>query len=55
MTRREWIALTTTAAFAHAEMKPSIIGDGWGLDHFMIALADPALVKSTYAEKLGLS
>ena len=55
MTRREWIALTGTAAVAHAEKKPSIIGDGWGLDHFMIALADPALVKSTYAEKLGFT
>lgn len=55
MTRREWIALTSTAGVVHAETNPSIIGDGWGLDHFMIALADPVLVKSTYAEKLGFT
>jgi len=47
--------VTTAAAVAHAETNPSIIGDGWGLDHFMIALADPVLVKSTYAEKLGFT
>ncbi len=55
MTRREWIALAAAGAIAKAEVRPSIIGNGWGLDHFMTVLADPESVKSTYVTKLGFT
>ncbi len=55
MTRRELLALTAVLPLAEAEPKPSIIGKGWGLDHFIITLADSAFPKELYREKLGFT
>jgi hypothetical protein len=55
MTRREWFALAGAGTFLKADINESILGEGWGLDHFLIALADPGLVQSIFVAKLGFT
>jgi hypothetical protein len=55
MTRREWIALAAAGTLVKADAMKSILGDGWGLDHFLIALADPGSVSSIFVTKLGFT
>jgi hypothetical protein len=38
-----------------AQSYPSVIGNGWGLDHVIIALTSPAAVKDVFAAKLGFT
>jgi hypothetical protein len=52
--------LSLAAALALAETRaahdPSRIpGDGWGLDHVLVCLADPQAVKDVFAVKLGFA
>jgi glyoxalase-like protein len=41
---------------AQAQRVPtSVLGKGWGLDHILIGLSDPAVAKETFGTKLGFS
>jgi hypothetical protein len=52
------IALLTlfVVSAAQAQSVPtSVLGKGWGLDHILIGLSDPAVAKETFGTKLGFS
>ncbi len=38
-----------------ADHPSSVLGDGWGLDHVLVGLADPRAVKDVFAAKLGFT
>ncbi len=38
-----------------AQSNPSVIGNGWGLDHVIVALPNPSAVKEVFAAKLGFA
>jgi catechol 2,3-dioxygenase-like lactoylglutathione lyase family enzyme len=55
MTRRELFAIAGLVPSAVADGNESILGNGWGLDHIEVAVADPKSASDMYATKLGFS
>jgi hypothetical protein len=51
-----WTALLLAAASTlFGQREPSIIGDGWGLDHVLVMLPDASVLKDVFQAKLGFS
>jgi hypothetical protein len=49
------LSLIVAAAVAAAQGPTSVIGNGWGLDHVIVAVSNPDVVKQVFVEKLGFS
>jgi hypothetical protein len=48
------LCLTVVPALT-AQINPSVIGSGWGLDHVIVAVPDPGAVKDVFGAKLGFT
>lgn len=49
------LLLTVVCGTAAVQSPPSIIGSGWGLDHVIVAVQGPEVVKDVLESKLGFS
>jgi Glyoxalase-like domain len=49
------VLMVAVAGTLAAQSTPSVIGNGWGLDHVIVALSNPEVVKDVFGAKLGFT
>jgi hypothetical protein len=50
-----FVLLVAVAGTLAAQSNPSVIGNGWGLDHVIVGLPNPEVIKDVFGAKLGFT